>query len=109
MFVAQSILVDPSHSDIISPVRRIIGNVGKPGLVILMPPHAPEVRERSIGDWRVVNHAPFDGINENNFGSTSLHLTFTGYTLPIDVGKRGSLTHETHIAETVISVYDAGE
>ena len=109
IFVAQSILVDPSHSHKISPVRRIIGNVGKPGLVILIPAHAPEVRERSIGDWRVVNHAPFDGKYEDNFGSTSLHLTFTGYVLPIDVGERGSLTHEAHIAETVISVYDAGE
>ena len=109
IFVAQNVLVDPSHSDIISPVRRIVGNVGKPGLAILLPPHAPEVRERSLGDWRVVNHAPFDGKYEDNFGSTSLHLAFTGYTLPIDVGERGSLTHEAHFIETVISVYEAGE
>lgn len=109
IFVAQSLLVDPSHSDITSPVRRIIGNVGKPGLAILLPPHAPEVRERSLGDWRVVNHAPFDGKYEDNFGSTSLHLAFTGSAFPIDVGERGSLTPEAHFIETVISVYEAGE
>ena len=109
IFVAQSILADPSHSDSISPVRRIVGNVGKPGLAILIPPNAPEVRERSLGDWRVVNHAPFDGKYENNFRSTSLHLAFTGSMLPIDVGDRGSLTHEAHFVETVISVYEAGE
>ena len=109
IFAAQSILVDPSHLDTISPIRHIIGNIGKPGLVILMPPQTPGVRERSPGDWRVVNHAPFDGKYENNFGSTSLNLAFTGYTLAIDVGERGSLTHEAHIVETVISVYDAGE
>ena len=109
IFVAQTVLADPSHSDKVSPVRRIIGNVGKPGLVILIPPHAPEVRERSVGDWRVVNHAPFDGKYENNFRSTSLHLALTGYMLPIGVGERGSLTHEAHLVETVISAYEAGE
>ena len=77
--------------------------------MILIPPHSQEVRERSLGDWRVVNHAPFDGKYENNFGSTSLHLAFTGYVLPIDVGERGSLTNEAHFVETVISVYEAGE
>ena len=109
IFAARSILVDPSYPDINSPVRRIIGNIGKPGLVILIPPQTPEVRERSLGDWRVVNHAPFDGKYENNFGSTSLNLAFTGHTLPINVGERGSLTHEAHLVETVISVHDAGE
>ena len=60
IFVAQSILADPFHSNTFSLVRRILGNVGKPGLAILIPPSAPEVRERSLRDWRVVTHAPFD-------------------------------------------------
>ena len=46
---------------------------------------------------------------ENSFRSTSLHLAFKGYMLPINVGERGSLTHEAHFVETVISVYEAGE
>ncbi|KAL8791858.1 MAG: hypothetical protein Q9195_005520 [Heterodermia aff. obscurata] len=109
IFVAQKVINDPSDLDMIFPVRRIVGNVGKPGLVILIPPQAPEVRERSLGDWRIVNHAPFDGKYEDNFKSTSLHLAFTGYVLPVDVGERGSLTHEAYLVETVISVYEAGE
>jgi hypothetical protein len=109
IFVAQNILLDPSETDTSCPVKRIIGNVGKAGLVILIPPQTPEMREKAPSDWRVVNHTPFDGKYENNFASTSLHLAFTGYELPIDVRERGSLNHEAHFVETVISVYECGE
>jgi hypothetical protein len=109
IFVAQRILLDPSENDIGCPVRRIVGNVGKAGLVILVPPRTPEMREQALSDWGVVNHTPFDGKYENNFVSTSLHLAFTGYELPIDVREHGSLNHEAFFVETVISVYEGGE
>lgn len=109
IFVAQNILLDPSRQGEVALVRRIVGNVGKAGLVILIPPQAPEVRERSLNDWRVVNHAPFDARYEDNFASTSLHLAFTGYELPVDVSQRGNANHEALFVETVISVYEGGE
>ena len=109
MFVAQCILLDPSQPDIVSPVRRIVGNLGNAGLSVLIPPQLPEMRERALSDWRIVNHAPFDGRYEDNFTATSLHLTFTGYELPIGVKDRGSLSHEAFLVETVISVYDGGD
>jgi hypothetical protein len=57
----------------------------------------------------VVGHEPFDGKLQDNFTSTSLHLSFTGYELPLDVGERGTRVFPAVFIQTAISVYDCGE
>jgi hypothetical protein len=108
IFVSQRLLLDPSAENPECPVQRIVGNVGKPGLVVLVAPQAPEVRSHAAGSWNLVNHAQFDGKFEDSFSSTTLHLAFTGYELPVDVKERGSRDHEAFLVETLISVYDRG-
>ena len=107
IFVAERLLCDPYYSVPFFPVRRIIGNVGKAGLVVLVPPSAPpEVRIQNNESWSIINHHPFDGKYENNFVSTSSHIEFTGYEIPINIKDVGILTHDAHFVETVIRTYE---
>jgi hypothetical protein len=112
IFVASSMLSDPINatlSDENSFVKRIIGNVGKPGLAFLIAPPNPRKRALDYGSWHVVAHEPFDGTAQDNFQKTSFHLSFTGYALPLDVGVRGGCDTPAYFLETAISIYDRGE
>lgn len=110
IFVAQRLLQDPSDIRPSAPVRRIIGNIGRPGLAILVPPLAPEVAKVEHGEsWRVVSYRDFDGKYENNFTSTSLHLSFTGSVLPLNTGNRGDIHRDAFFVETLIQVFDRGD
>lgn len=117
IFVASSMLSDPINAamktgrlgDENSSVERIIGNVGKPGLVFLIAPPNPRKRELDYGSWHMIAHEPFDGTAQDNFQQTSFHLSFTGYSLPLDVGVRGGCDTSAYFLETAISIYDRGE
>ncbi|KAL9623101.1 MAG: hypothetical protein Q9160_002615 [Pyrenula sp. 1 TL-2023] len=102
-------LHDPYQQKAHGTVKRIVGNVGKPGMAILIPPFTTEVPRPREESWRVINHSPFDGQYEDHFATTSLHLHFTGYELPIDVGERGKIDHPAYLLETVVSAYDRGQ
>jgi hypothetical protein len=109
LFVANELLLDPAGELESSPVRRIIGTIGKPGLAVLVPPRNPEVREMDVDAWTIVDDKPFDGQYKDSFESTSLHLHFTGHELPLDVGTRGYLDNPAFFIETVIGVYNRGQ
>lgn len=109
IFVASELLLDPTERVPSVPITRITGNVGKPGLAFLVTPPKPKVRPLDYANWNVVSHEPYDGKSEDSFRSTSLHLSFTGYELSLDVGQRGSRDSAAVIVETVVSLYDRGE
>ncbi|KAL8997758.1 MAG: hypothetical protein Q9188_006242, partial [Gyalolechia gomerana] len=67
-------------------VRRIIGNIGKPGLAVLIAPRIPKMRGLRYNEWNVIAHRPFEGQLEDSFTATSLHLSMTGYQLPLNTG-----------------------
>jgi len=67
------------------------------------------VKEVEIEKWNQVLHAPFDGASEDNFTSTSIHLSFTEYQMPFDVGNRGGIDNDLYFVETLISVLDRGK
>ncbi|RYP24071.1 hypothetical protein DL765_000799 [Monosporascus sp. GIB2] len=109
LFISTRLLSDPTtvYSDFA--VTRIVGNIGRPGISLLIPPAAcPLVRALS-SSFRAVSYAPFDGNREDNFKSTSLHLSFTSHEFPVDYGDSGIIDHQVFLVESVISVYDAGE
>ena len=58
----------------------------------------------------MVNFFPFDGKYEDNFTRTSLHLRFTGSTLPVNASlpQMGDRFHRAFYYETVVQVYDQG-
>ena len=86
-------------------ITRILGNLNRPGIVMLVAPQAPVIRKSDPGAWRVVTHAPFDGESLDDFANTFLHLSFTDYEMPLIV-RTGVVDAEVTILESLVSVYD---
>jgi hypothetical protein len=108
LYIAAPLLCDPGTEHPPYAIRRVIGNVGRPGITLMIPPASPEVRNADPEHWNLVNHNEFDGKLEDGFQSTSLHVRFTGFVLAVDVGRHGSQFREVSFAEAVISVLDSG-
>ncbi|KAL8825491.1 MAG: hypothetical protein Q9191_004389, partial [Dirinaria sp. TL-2023a] len=106
IFTLNSLIRDASHpSSQNVQITRILGNLNRPGIVMLVPPQAPLIRESDPGAWRVINHAPFDGEPRDGFDNTTLHLSFTNYEMPLIV-RTGVIDAEVTILESLVSVYD---
>lgn len=108
IYASEVLFCDPLGPHWLQPLRHVIGNVGKPGLALLLLPKNPELREADLETWRLVNHAKFNGKYEDCFQSTSLHLSLTGYEQPLNVGHHGARDREIIYVEAVISVHDRG-
>jgi hypothetical protein len=87
----------------------VIGNIGRPGITLLIPASTSEIREPNPEHWNLVNHNQFDGRLEDAFANTSLHIRFTGYELPLETGTLGSRFIEVSFAEAVIAVHESGQ
>ncbi|KAI0438802.1 hypothetical protein F4803DRAFT_533894 [Xylaria telfairii] len=109
IYIAAPLLCDPSENPASFEIRRISGNVGKPGIAMLVPPHNLRIRDLQYDDWQLVTHAPFDGQPSDSFHQTSLHLSFTGCTFPINTQSYGNRDIEIYFLESVVSVHDRGE
>ena len=108
IYVAGVVLTDPFFHGQPSDVRRIVGNIGRPEISMLVAPKAPRIR--TLGDsFRVVNHRPYDSKREDNFRGTSLHLSFTDWTLPLETQATRTIDSQISYVESVISVRDHGE
>ncbi|KAK3346926.1 hypothetical protein B0T25DRAFT_460056 [Lasiosphaeria hispida] len=111
LYVSSVLLGDPFDASDSDDVRHVIGNVGKTGLVMMVAPLAPKVRPTDLAKWKRVAHSRFMGEREDCFQATSLHLSFTDFEMPFDIGQRGYIDRDIHvrIVETVISVYDRAD
>jgi hypothetical protein len=109
IFVAAPLLCDPAIEPASHGVQRIIGNVGRSGIAFLYPPESPKTKEWDLGFYQVVRHEEFDGRLDDCFQSTTLHLTFSGYEAPIDVGTHGGRFVDAFFLEAVVSIHDRGE
>ena len=110
IFVIEALMSDPFENVAAYSVRRIVGNIGRTGICLLVAPVEPKIR--SLGnEFNLVEHAIYDGQREDNFKGTSLHLSFTDWTLPLEVkGAEGrTIDQEAYIVESVISVMDSGK
>ena len=107
LYVSEALLNDPTS--IYDEIRCLVGNVGKPGIALLLSPRDPIVKTSDAEVWEMINHEEFDGRWEDNFKSTSLHLKLTGYELPINVGQHGSRYQEVLFAETIVSAHSRGQ
>ncbi|QPC72442.1 hypothetical protein HYE68_003194 [Fusarium pseudograminearum] len=111
IYIALQLLKDPSKVDTQHQVRRIAGNIGQAGISFLVPPAKPRVRAINNDSWQVINHNSFDERQENSFGATSCHLSFTNYRMPIALRHQvhGRQDVEAYFIETVASIYDCGK
>ena len=106
LFVAAPLLTDPSQRHNDNVVFRVVGNIGRAGIAMLIAPQDPRTRKLESDTWESINHAPFDGKIEDSFRNTSLHLSFTQYTMPLNTGDSGGQDIEAFYLESLISVYD---
>ncbi|KAF1846892.1 uncharacterized protein K460DRAFT_392372 [Cucurbitaria berberidis CBS 394.84] len=110
LFVAGPLIRDPYESLAEkTTVRRILGNIGKPGITFLLPPKEPMIREINANSWRVDSYRPFDGTTSCSFQNTSVHLSFTEFNIPLYDGSRSARDNQVFLQESVISVRDKGE
>ncbi|KAK0380703.1 hypothetical protein CLIM01_01983 [Colletotrichum limetticola] len=108
LYVAAPLLCDPSETPEAIEVRRIRGNIGTAGIAMLIPPAPIDPPEYDCLKWNLINHAPYNGRQENSFESTSLHLSFTGMTLPIDTKTQRYRDTELYYKESRVTVHDHG-
>lgn len=109
VYIADQLLYDPLYDDSPRRISRVAGSLGRPGIVLLVPPQRPMVRPSNEGVWQSISHNAFDGKLENSFRETTLHLGFTDWKLPIDIGKHGLRDAEIYFLEALVSVHDHGE
>ena len=107
LYIASSLLHDPAHQD---PGRvgitRVTGNIGRAGMALMIPPPNPTVRNYDLDDWYQYQYETFDGVLDDSFTGTSLHLSFTKWNQALNIGNTGGKDVEAYLLETLISVYD---
>jgi len=77
--------------------------------MLISPADSLMVRDIDSSSWQVSSFLEFDGIPEDCFTGTSLHLSFTDYHIPIfQTNSRGQKDSQISIWEAVISIRDSG-
>ena len=108
IYATETIFQDPCHSLPFHRLRHVVGNVGKPGLGLLISSQRLESPEMDPNHWQLIDERPFDGKYENYFRSTSLHLSLTGFEQALNTGCYGARDIEHSFLEVVISAYEGG-
>lgn len=109
LFVSTRLLTDPYDQVVESSITRIVGNIGRPGLNLLIPPAVSPLTRPLSTSFRAVAYEPFNGHREDNFTGTTLNLSFTSHTFPLDYGVTGIVDHQVFFVESVISIHDGGQ
>ncbi|KAF2180660.1 hypothetical protein K469DRAFT_639715 [Zopfia rhizophila CBS 207.26] len=113
LYMLEVLLNDPwtcfNSSELKDKLCCLVGNVGKPGLSLLLSVREPMQKEPDLESWNLINHNNFDGKLEDNFRGTALQLSLTGYTQPIDTYEHGTRDKDAFYVETVISIHDHGK
>ena len=112
LYILESLFCDPYTISLCPSgrrVRHLIGNIGKPGVCLLVSTPDALVREADLENWRLVNHNPFDGQLQDSFRGTSLYLHLTGYEQSIVDREHSGRDKMVKYFQVVISTYDQGE
>lgn len=108
LYIGAELLHDPFEPNF-GFVQRVAGNIGRPGIALLVSPMDPLIKPVSMSEWPQINRKVFDGEIQDCFESTSLHLSFTGANDSLNVGFTGAQDAEVYILETILSVYERGK
>ena len=108
IYAASPLTCDPYKSPEGFEICRALGNVGKAGVSLLIPPPRPRIRQHKNDEWNVINHDTWNGKSQNSFDNTSLHLSLTEYRVPYTTEHEGARDIQAFFQEAVISVYDGG-
>ncbi|KAK8007886.1 chitin synthase I [Apiospora arundinis] len=111
IYAAASLFTDPWEARENYELRRIIGNVGRAGVSMLIPPMNPILKKGGVNSWAAINHERFTSESRciDHFTQTSLHLSFTGYEQPVASSViHGAQDIEACFLEAVVSIFDSG-
>lgn len=110
IFVASPLLCDPYEQPTGVEIQRVPGNIGYPGLSLLIPPPDPKILKPAVENWQHLDYKPFRGVLEDNLLATSIHLSFSGYEMPLqslDMNKDGHIIDRpVRLVETIAQVFD---
>ncbi|RDL32634.1 uncharacterized protein BP5553_09090 [Venustampulla echinocandica] len=110
IYIGGVLVNDPTNIKAQKQIKRVVGNLGRAGMVLLIAPNEPKVKPLEYDRWNLVNHADFDGEMHDSFQNTTLHLSFTEFQMPLDViGAQGIRDTEVSMLESVVSVHNRGE
>ncbi|KAJ0109343.1 hypothetical protein J7T55_000268 [Diaporthe amygdali] len=106
IYAAGVLSSDPHEDSDSCSLSRTFGNIGKPGVSLLIPPPVPQIKKNDTGEWNVINHEPWDGSTADHFNKTSLHLSLTEYRVPYTAEHQGQRDMQAFFQEAIVSVYD---
>lgn len=111
LYISEVLLDDPFFDGDTNEVHHVMGNVNKTGVVMMVAPLAPRVRSAELNRWKQISHSLFNQDREDCFRAISLHLSFTDFEIPFDIGQRGSIDRDIYVRviETVIAVYNRAD
>jgi hypothetical protein len=67
------------------------------------------VRPVDPSSWKVTSTTRFNGLPENHFGPTSLHLSFTEYYVPVHLTGQQTQDNQLFYLESYVSIHDRGK
>lgn len=110
IFASSSILCDPWEDAKPHEIQRLVANIGKSGVSLLIPPMNPKLRKAEFDTWQLIDHIAFNGSVEDHFDNSSIQLSFTRYESPVP----GAVFHgvqdvEANYVETLAQVYDGSK
>ncbi|RFU28622.1 hypothetical protein B7463_g7722, partial [Scytalidium lignicola] len=108
IYVTAALICDPNETPKRNEIRRIIGNVGQPGISMLVPPSNQLVRKIDVTQYMIVRHEDYDETISDEFSKTQMELSFSGYDQTIDIGSHGAKDAVAYFLEALIRVHDAG-
>ncbi|KAF2236089.1 hypothetical protein EV356DRAFT_531335 [Viridothelium virens] len=108
LYVAESLVRDPWDSELPVPVDRFMGNLGRPGMVLMIAPEQPRVTKLDEGTWRLINHREFDGSHENMFQQLTLHLSISEWQQSIGTSSIGNRDIEACFVNGIVGLHDQG-
>ena len=108
IYVTNALLCDPCEQPHQIELRRIVGNDGRAGVAMLISPQVPEMEKAKLEAWSFINHADFDGELQDSLEDTSMHLSFSGYKLPLKIGASGHQDVDAFLLKSFIRVRNRG-
>jgi len=109
LYVAEKLLLDPCEEPGEVAIERIVGNLGRPGIILMIPPDQPRVRKLEEGTWHLINHTEFDGTPDDLFQQLTLHLSISEWQQAVDVSAVGSRDTEVCFVNGFVALHDHGK
>jgi hypothetical protein len=108
LYVARVLLKDPADSGPDWLIERIVGNIGIPGISVIVSAEILRVAD-APDDPRAIQHQPYNDRREDSFSGVTMHLSMTDWRVPVPTGAVGHIDQDLFLTEAYVSVHDGGK